>query len=213
MSHPRWLVLVPLLVACAKTAPPSASATGTRTATVAAELTEEQADAYPAPDGFSWVTCGDGLRCRFLKPDGWHEVSQSGEGTFALFLTEDAFTPPDERFEVGLTINVVRDVERAGVSPVDFMRHQLQGMKSIAVESGPIDESDVMEGIRMGFLSATLGASEEGEERVRLVQQIVANANTGTVYMLIFEAPESRWDAAWTTGEVVMAQVGLSPED
>ncbi len=40
----------------------------------------------------------------------------------------------------------------------------------------------------------------------------VANPKTNTLYMFIFESPESEWDAAWKTGKQIMDTVAIDDE-
>src|ERR1700752_3703439 len=64
-----------------------------------------------APQGFGWHEV-PAIHAAFLVPQGWHFREQRDGDTLAIFITQEAFTPP-EKFEVGVTINVFRNDQNA----------------------------------------------------------------------------------------------------
>jgi hypothetical protein len=41
---------------------------------------------------------------------------------------------------------------------------------------------------------------------------MAANPKTGTLYLFVFESPESGWDAAWKTGAKIMDTLAMDDE-
>ena len=41
---------------------------------------------------------------------------------------------------------------------------------------------------------------------------MVVNDKTGSVYLVIFEAPEASWAKAWAIGQPILAKLGLDDE-
>lgn len=200
-------------VACARAPAPTAARPEPETSSVTARLSEEEASARPAPDGYEWVACEGGLHCKYLKPDGWFAYQEAKGRTQALFITERPFSPPEKRFEVGLTVNVVRDLEeRLGITPRAFMQQMLQTAASQALEASDIGQAELFEGVHTAYVSLVV-PGPPGGENVVLQEQIIANNFTGTVYVLIFEAPESQWDHAWFHGRTIFDHLQMSKQD
>ncbi len=145
----------------------------------------------PAPAGFSWHELED-LGAWFLRPDGWHAHRAARGGTRAWFLTRE---PADgaEPFRVGLTVNVPPRVEhgdpvRVARLFVDDRIARAETLRRWDAEAGPFRGQ-----------GALLRA---GDTRVYLLG--LAQAETGTVYLIQFESPEEEWDAAWKTGVAML---------
>jgi len=120
-----------------------------------------------------------------------------------MFVTEKAFTPPAE-FEVGLTVNAF-----------------------VGDPSAPEQVKKLMDQISAKF-SAPLSNSSQGPFRllsckfdsprkkdgvmIRSYQLGIANPNTRTTYLLVFESPVSRWDETWPKGKAMLDHLALETD-
>jgi len=148
-----------------------------------------------APAGFSWHTVAS-ARASFLVPTGWTARDEESGKALAVFVTESA--------DVGLTVNVYRDDPNA---PATVKAHldamaSAHGVKLTSSTNGPFqvlgckfDAPRKPDGVPMR--SAVMG---------------IANPHTRTSYLLLFEAPVSRWDDAWAKGKVMLDHLALDPE-
>ncbi|HTO53924.1 MAG TPA: hypothetical protein VMR50_11105 [Myxococcota bacterium] len=155
-----------------------------------------------APSGFTWHDVTE-IRAAFLVPDGWHVREEHQDKTFALFITETAFSPPAE-FEVGLTVNVFRNTPGAAAK-VKQVFDAIAAKYSVKVTPGT---SGPFRTLSCHFDSKPAS----GKEPVRQFQLGIANPKTGTAYLLIFESPVSRWDAAWAKGKPILDALALETE-
>ena len=51
-----------------------------------------------------------------------------------------------------------------------------------------------------------------GGESVTVHQVLIANDKTGTLFMVLFEAPTEDWDEAWRKSEVMLKRLLLDDE-
>ena len=157
-------------------------------------------DLPPAPDGFSWQQVPE-LKAAFLKPTGWFFKSEARDGTLAYFITKEDIDKNGE-FQTGLTINVFHPKESAvehARSFIDDLATKRHGEKW-AKDVGPFRQ--------FGCLSKDTDASGT----VMTHTLMMANPKTNTLYLFIFESPESEWKVAWKTGVRIMNSLAVDDE-
>jgi hypothetical protein len=158
-------------------------------------------DVPPPPPGFTWQEIPE-LKAAFLKPNGWFFKREEQKGTLAYFITKEDIDK-NGQFQTGLTINVFRlkkdsAVER-GKSMIDQIAATKHGNKW-AQDAGPFRE----------FGCLTRDTDPSGTSVVHTLT--VANPKTNTLYLFVFESPESDWDAAWKTGKQIMDTLAIDDE-
>jgi hypothetical protein len=158
-------------------------------------------DLPKAPSGFTWQEIPE-LKAAFLKPEGWFFKREADKGTLAYFITKEDIVKTGQ-FDTGLTVNVFRlkqdsAVER-GKAMIDKMASENHG-KKWTQSVGPFQE--------FGCLIKQTDAS--GTIVMRALT--VANPKTNTLYLFMFESPESGWDAAWKIGEPIMDTLAIDDE-
>jgi hypothetical protein len=151
------------------------------------------------PTGFTWEEIPE-LKAAFLKPTGWFFKRQEEKGTLAYFISKEDMDKKGQ-FQTGLTVNVFRlkkdsAVER-GKGLIDRMAADKHGEKWVQKAGGPFRE--------FGCLVKDTDAS--GAVVVHALA--VANPKTNTLYLFIFESPESDWDSAWKTGKQIMDTLAI----
>lgn len=161
------------------------------------------ADLPAPPAGYAWYEVPE-IKAAFLKPDGWHAMSMVKNQVHGVFITKEALMPP-ARFDTGMTVNVIQNIrERHGVTPSQFaqlMREAARTEKEIIREwskqMGPLQS--------LGFL---FDEHDDGGT-FRIFNLLIANNETGTLYVVIFEAPQEEWDAAFAIGEPILQKLYL----
>jgi hypothetical protein len=144
-------------------------------------------------------------RTFFLRPDGWYVRSEDTGDTTGYFITkqpipEDA-APGSVHFDTGFTINIVRRVGRAGVTPAGLVRRSVDGVKA----SGQLDLDQIREqlGPRAGFHLAMRTRPADGRPSIRMREIVVGDEIADMFFMVAFEAPAASWDQEWPTAAVV----------
>jgi len=150
------------------------------------------------PEGFSWQEIPE-LKAAFLKPAGWHFKREEQKGTLAYFITKENIEKTGE-FQTGLTVNVFKNRKKSAVEQardiVDRIAADKHGEKW-GKDVGPFRE----------FGCRTKDTDASGTIIMQTLS--VANPKTNTLYLFIFESPESDWEKAWKIGEKIMDQLAL----
>jgi hypothetical protein len=155
-------------------------------------------DVPPPPPGFTWQEIPE-LKAALLKPNGWFFKREEQKGTLAYFITKENIDK-DGQFQTGLTVNVFHLKKDPAVERAKYMIDQLATAKhgeKWAQDVGPFRE--------FGCLTKDTDAS--GTTVMHTLT--VANPRTNTLYLFIFESPESDWDVAWKTGKQIMDRLAL----
>ena len=159
-------------------------------------------DLPTAPPGYAWQEIPE-IKAAFLKPTGWHFKRESKKGTLAYFITKEDIDKVG-RFDTGLTINVIREMKgRSAVeyakSFVDRLTRDKRGEQWTRT-SAPL----VQFGCRY--------KASDARGTAKILTLMVANQKTNTLYLFIFESPESDLDSASQTGEKIMDMLAIDDE-
>lgn len=154
---------------------------------------------FPTPPaGFVWQEIPE-LKAAFLKPDGWFYKREEQGSTLAYFITKENIDK-NGRFQTGLTVNVFHLKKDSAVERGKDLIQQLAATKHVkawAQDAGPFRE--------FGCLAKDTDSS--GTTVMHTLA--VANPKTNTLYLFIFESPESDWDAAWKIGKQIVDMLAL----
>jgi len=153
------------------------------------------------PPGFTWQEVPE-LKTAFLKPDGWFFKKEMGNGTLAYFITKEDLGR-NGQLNAGLTVNVFHLKRDSAVDHgkdlIDKMATQHR-VKSWNQSLGQFQE--------FGCLLKDTHAS--GTTVIHALT--VANPKTNTLYLLMFESPESDSDTAWKLGKQIMDALALDDD-
>jgi hypothetical protein len=154
-----------------------------------------------APSGFTWQDIPE-LKAAFLKPEGWFFKQEVDKGTLAYFITKEDITKTGQ-FDTGLTVNVFRlkqdSAVQRGKAMIDKMASDNHG-KTWTQSVGAFQE--------FGCLIKQTDASGT----IVMHALTVANPKTNTLYLFLFESPESGWDAAWKIGKPIMDTLAIDDD-
>jgi hypothetical protein len=155
----------------------------------------------PPPSGFTWQEIPE-LKAAFLRPNGWYFKREEEKSTLAYFITQQNIDK-EHRFQTGLTVNVFRLKKDPAVERAKNLIDQIAASKHVeswSEEVGPFRE--------FGCL-----AKDTDPAGTSIVHTLaVANPKTNTLYLFIFESPESDWEAAWKTGKQIMDTLAIDDE-
>lgn len=138
-------------------------------------------------------------------PDGWHFRSEQKNDTTAFFVTREPLDTA-ATFKIGLTINCVRHVtDKAHVKPskyIDAFTRLMDTKESITNprtnNQGPFN-----------MIWFDVDLPNEGRNATHVKYFLIANDTTDTMYIMLFEAPQSEWTEAYEKGVVMLKNIVL----
>lgn len=142
------------------------------------------------PAGFTWQEIPE-LKAALLKPEGWFYKREEQKGTLAYFISKEDIDK-NGRFQTGLTVNVLHLKKDSAVERGKGIIQELATTKNVKAF-----EQDA--GSFRKF--ACLAKDTDSSGTTVMYTLAVANPKTNTLYLIVFESPESDWDAAWKVGK------------
>jgi hypothetical protein len=158
------------------------------------------------PAGFSWKNCHDS-GTGFLLPDGWFYKEESTADTKACFITKEEIKP-GEMFQTGLTVNMIRNVPAKLKVKPSIYSDKLIGELQKKYKVGKINTAG--QGTPFDIVSIPTYIEGTNGEKISTLQMFIANDTTGTLYVISYEAPESKWDEDWKIGEKILQYLALN---
>jgi hypothetical protein len=162
-------------------------------------------DPPPAPEGFTWKKL-DAIKASFLMPKGWHFKAENKGTTLAYFFSEENIDAGGE-FETGLTLNVIHLQQDKAQERAIAALAALAQTPGNELQDAWETETGVLKGI-----GGRIRTTEKGHPPLMMVVLAIGNARTNTLYLFIFESPESRWKQAWEKGEKMLKLFLLDDE-
>lgn len=143
----------------------------------------------PAPAGYQWEACPE-IKGALLRPDGWHFRKHIDGDRRAYFVSKEDLDVVDE-FTTGLTMVAMKGyAKEKGIIASEFAQNfVLNATKSSHVRKAPWTH-------RMGpFVSHGVIVTTPDIEKGDFVSHhlVIANDETGTVYIVVFESPVKDW--------------------
>ena len=150
------------------------------------------------PEGFKWARCPK-IKGAFLCPNDWHfKKHQQGE-TLGFFITKEKITDK-KQFMTGLTVNVMPKIpEKKSMTPYKFAELFRDNAKKINKIIKEWDK-DMGPFKSLGFVYTK--KDKAGDFTVHNL--LIANNKTGTLYIVLFEAPTSEWEKTWKIAEPML---------
>lgn len=134
----------------------------------------------PAPKGYSWVRC-DETKSAFLKPNGWFFKKGKKGDTWGYVIS-----------------NIPR---KKDMLPTEYAAAFIQtGINNRKVIKEPW-QNDM--GPFQAYGVVLQNTDNKGGDFITH-ELAIGNDTTGTMYMIIFEAPAASWKAAWQLGEPML---------
>lgn len=161
-----------------------------------------------APEGYTWWLCPQ-TKTALRKPDGWHTKVTVVDGLFGYFISKEDIDELGE-FTTGLTVNVTPQADQRYKTEVG----ELVGLTiGRAADAGEVLEDPwptVSE--PLVAYSIVVKHKDAGKGDFVTYRMAIGNVETGTLYIIIFEAPANEWEQAWKLGKPIIEQLILSPD-
>jgi hypothetical protein len=164
-------------------------------------LTASAIELPPPPPGFIWQEIPE-LKAAFLRPANWFFKREEEKGTLAYFITKENIEN-NGQFQTGRAINVFRLKKESAVERGRRIIDQLAAAKhgeKWTKEVGPLKE----------FGCLTRDTDSTGTSASQTLA--AANPKTNTLYLFIFESPESDWDASWKIDKQILDALAIDDE-
>jgi len=158
-------------------------------------------DVPPPPPSFTWQEIPE-LKAALLRPNGWFFKREEQKGTLAYFITKENIDKGGQ-FQTGLTVNVFHLKKDPAVERGKYIIDHLA-----AAKHGETWTRDVGPFREFGCLTKDTDPSGTAISQTLAV----ANPKTNTLYLFIFESPESEWDTAWKIGKQIMDMLAIDDE-
>lgn len=160
------------------------------------------------PAGFSWREAPL-VKAAFLVPDGWHFRAAQQGSTNGYFITKEDIGIAGS-FTTGTSINVIRGIpEKAGLDP---SRHAQEYIITAATE-GQIQRKPWAHNMGPFRSFGVVTRHDDPEEGDYVTHHLaIGNDSTGTIYIVIFEAPEADWQSAWSVGEQILGRLYIDSD-
>ena len=167
---------------------------------------QSEIDLPEPPAGFAWQVLPE-EKAAFLLPDQWHYAEQEQSGTRGYFLTKQDIAASGS-FTTGLSVNAVPDIPgKAGVSAPAYA----EAFAGTVSELPGAEVQRQWSGVQgpLHFFGVRYRSLKPDGSAAVLHQVTVGNEQTGTLYVILFEAPEAEWESAWAKGEPMMTMFVL----
>lgn len=159
----------------------------------------------PAPNGYSWVKCGE-IKGAFLMPMGWYfKKGQKGVTQGYIFSKENI--DESEEYFVGLSVNVVKNIsQKTGIRPSSYANEFINQ----AIAKNEIFKSPWVTN-REPFKSYGVVVLNRNDAKGDFITHnlAIANDTTGTLYLLVFESPAKTWESSWKIAEPMLKKFML----
>lgn len=165
------------------------------------KLPYEAVELPDSPDGYTWVRMPE-AKAAFLKPDGWFEINKSTKDAVTYAISKEKITSK-EQFTTGLTLIAAQDIEsKIKVSPYRYALDLMLAIESDA-DNSIIKQNSKKQG-PFDSLFIQYENNPPGLEPIVVHKMFIANVKTGSLYIVIFEAPKDEWDEAWKLGYTIL---------
>lgn len=156
------------------------------------------------PDGYV-VKSLDAVRGTLPIPQEWHWKVQQTPQAMNYYATKEDIDL-GMGFKTGMTIWVVSP--RVGIEAASFGKEWAEGL----VRHGTlIDSASNSTPPFVSFAYRIRNTTSPDQIPLIIQHTSIANTNTRTVYLIVFESPEADWENAWAIGRTMMSGLVLDP--
>jgi hypothetical protein len=161
-----------------------------------------------SPDNFSWVEAEE-IKGAFLRPNGWHFKKAKQGDVQGYFITKEDIEVSGN-FVTGTTINVATAIpKKTGKSASEFAYSYIgQAADSGSIQKRPWNRSM---GPFNSYGVVTLNRDRKSGDYITH-HLAIANGQTGTVYLVVFESPSDEWESAWAIGEEILSKLYIDSD-
>ena len=156
------------------------------------------------PNGYAWSGTGPG-ETDFLKPDGWFLKIEKNKGTYAIFITKEDIAKVSQ-FQTGFSVNVIKNItKKTGVSASNY---------ALAFISKIVEKKQTIKNPWSINNGPFKGYATQVKDNVKIMHyMLIGNDTTDTLFLMIFEAPPSEWENAWSVGKNILNYMKLDDQN
>lgn len=162
----------------------------------------------PAPNGYQWQACPE-ISGALLRPDGWYFRKNIDGDKREYYISKENIAETGE-FTTGLTmVALVGYGDRMGISAAEYAKSYIR----VAAMSSHIRKNPWTN--RMGpFVAHGVIITTPDIAKGDFVSHhlVIANENTSTVYIVIFESPVEDWASMKQLSEPMLRQLYIESE-
>ena len=163
------------------------------------------ADPFPSADALQWHEFA-AVHVKIRTPQGWAHDAKSSEDTQAFFVSRTPIAQ-DAPFQSGISLNVVS-------FPKDIAQGSLDYAKSFAItypkKFGEGAECGWKAGAPLNLFWCQADIDEGGHATTAL-HHLIANADTGKLYVFMFETLREDWQQSWPTISTMLKSISVDP--
>ncbi|MTI12840.1 hypothetical protein [Sansalvadorimonas verongulae] len=169
-----------------------------------------------APPGYEWFSCQSSLKCSFLVPSGWSferltgdSAKMSRHAAANVFKYQILKERHGRKRSPRISINILQNVEsRTGLPP---KRHMEMFMTDLSRSSKVLETWNNRSGALISTAATSLHYGKN-HVPVKKFNLLIANTESGTLYVMSFESMPDHWKGDWSVVEQVFARIRLDEE-
>jgi hypothetical protein len=152
----------------------------------------------PTPEGFSWFESTSGVGT-FLKPEGWFSKEETVNNTNAVFITKENVEAYG-KFTTGMTVNKFNNWSQSNNSkPSQYAA----AFAAKSAASGKVLINTIVKGNQDDMHVARVLSDNAGTPTI--VHNLAIGIDSkDEVYLIIYESPESDWEANYKQGREML---------
>ena len=154
---------------------------------------------------FQWVESGLG-DSEFLKPKNWFVKASYQKGHYALFISKEEISK-DQNFTTGFTLNFNSHIsKKTGSTPSEYAKQWIENVPKLKNKKVIVKPWEFTNNILKAF-----GIRVKDNEKI-VHYMLVANDNTDSLFIMLFESPLKEWEEEWKIGNKIMNNLRLDAE-
>lgn len=154
------------------------------------------------PEGYSWYESEE-CHVAVPVPQGWHVKTTANGDTKAVFITKENIDEAGQ-FLTGYSLNCTaafskKNKTRPSLYATAFIEQVTKSKKEVVLEPWGKELAPKMYGAGIRY-------RDKGAPDLLVHYYLLADDAEDSLRFMIFEAPESEWEAAWKHGELMLTR-------
>jgi|GEM_PF-5986525 len=147
-------------------------------------------------------------RITLEAPRGWQTLLEKTDDTSIFHVSPEPIDATTAGYQVGLAINILRSVPSVmGQKPSEYAQNLVDQIRERSEEE-PTVRTTQSTGFKIYRIEYTLATDKDSLNVVNILE---ANDSTGTLYMIVWQNPESQTQSFSETREKILASIQLDP--
>lgn len=147
-------------------------------------------------------------RITLQAPRGWQTLLEKTDDTSIFHVSPEPMDANTAGYQVGLAINILRSVPSVmGQKPSEYAQNLIDQIRERSEQEATVrtTQSASFKIYRIEYTLAT------DKDSLNVVNILEANDSTGTLYMIVWQTPESQTQSFSETREKILASIQLDP--